>query len=134
MRLARSPLGGWYVVAVECEGPAIGKRGWGGSGPCASRGVSGMKDESSSIPRWVVEYLRGLVGAARTRSAIKNTSSCPFIPGARLLLCPGIRRTGLASSANFSLAVALATPQAGVGLSSIGELDDSIDSSLGMAK
>lgn len=50
---------------------------------------------------------------------------------ARLRLCPGTLLIGLSSSTNFNLAVALAIPQAGVGLSSTGE-EDGLESSLTM--
>jgi hypothetical protein len=93
--------------------------------------------------RLFVPNLRGLPGAFLLFCADKNTlpssSSSSVIsisiplplritgpgPRAKLLLCPGTLLIGL-SSPNLNLAVALATPQAGVGLSSIGE-DEAID-------
>lgn len=90
------------------------------------RGVSGIGISSSSISssrRLVVENLSGLAGGLRSPKPGAG-------PAFRLLLCPGTRLIGLSSSANLSLAAAVATH--GVGLSSGGEEDDD-ESSRAMA-
>ena len=76
-----------------------------------------------------MENLSGLVGGLLAFSVAKKIL-CPSPALAKLRLCPGTLLIGLSSSTNFNLAVALATPHAGVGLSSGGEDDDILESSL----
>lgn len=69
-------------------------------------------------------FFKGLVGYPRVFAVLKNALLPPSsIAPRKLLLCPGTLRMGESSSTSFNLAVALAIPHAGVGLSSGGEDD-----------
>ena len=76
-----------------------------------------------------VENFSGLVGAILTFSVDRKMLLPSSAALARLRLCPGTLRIGLSSSTSFNLAVALATPHAGVGLSSKGD-EEEFESSL----
>lgn len=97
-------------------------------GICDNLGDPSLSSSSGSsmvLIVFVVICFSGLVGTSRRMPCLMAAEKM-FLPSslgplARLLLCPGTFLIGLSSSASFSLAVAFATPHAGVGLSSAGD-------------
>jgi hypothetical protein len=111
----------WLLAPISALSDWRGAKnsGWAMLGPSVL-GVGGVFDGvSMSMPEDGTIGFSGLLGC-RLFSPVPRRPA-PSGPGLRLRLWPGTLRIGLSSSTNLSLAVALATPQAGVGLSSIGE-------------
>ena len=115
------------VAEAEDTGRAAVNNGC-GMADVVDVGVGGwLSESSSSMLQDAVANLSGLLGALFLSDVANNPA--PSGPAFKLRLCPGTRRIGLSSSTNLSRAVALATPQAGVGLSLAGD-DPSGESSI----